>query len=752
MTETPTKRFRWRGCLTLLGFLAFGLVVGSLVLLYLSGDYVESRSGYCSSCHEEQSHTEVERGRGDVACQACHLAPTEGRLAALLPLVNSSVEMPDHGGTIAGSCLECHQDNERLWQNLMVTPGHSAHAVDPGDEGCVYCHGESLHGARKEVSCMECHGDVPLFYAEGETEINCTECHSFALHATATPTGPGTTDEPGHPRVTIEEVHGAADCRFCHNPHDEPQHHVADCRRCHRGAIASSADRLPEEHQDCQSCHLVHAPRTERAIPCQSCHQRPRVRREGEEEIEAATEEGDEEPRPPEAFEELAVVRPTESLPSPETLSHEGDCATCHHPHAEGPWIDSCQDCHEEQGLALELLSEGSHEECITCHEPHSEPADASICGTCHGLEASSLTRARGEHRNCLSCHRAHEGRPRHTAVCAPCHGVQNRRMAAGPVEHRRCESCHVEHDHPSSGSLARCGTCHEDEARAARRSRETQHRHCDSCHADHSFTRATATSRCGTCHEDQTLADAAHRDECIKCHAAHGPTRPEAVSCTRCHEEIRPTIREHERCQDCHRSHRPGREATCWQCHEDQHRLTRTWPADSPHNGSCRDCHPPHGEDNRVGCETCHAEQAATTHMGTHRLCESCHRPHRSRPIGTRGWWGRCGDCHQAERLASSRSSRTHRECTSCHDNPGLESPPCASCHEATVSEMLHTHREHGTCRDCHPSHSTALPDRRSCLRCHTDRRLHYPDAARCQGCHPFTASRGGARARVRR
>jgi hypothetical protein len=735
---------RWRRTVGALGGVtgaALLITVAAVIGVYQGRRFVATSSGYCVPCHADEGSHGGTRGHDGVACQSCHEGPEGWTVSLLAPLVLSSVPLADHGATRPEACADCHQQGEAGWAALQATAGHAQHAVDPGPEGCIRCHAGSLHGRpTDEEGCMTCHDDVPSDMVPTvemalTLENDCVACHNFRTEDPHAPPRP--VASAGGLDVTSDDVHSAADCRFCHSPHAEPTDAIGDCRRCHRGAIAASVANMPEAHQPCWSCHDVHPPRNQVAIPCVGCHERPLV--EGlpiTETLHAASKRAPSRSKAPRAREG--------SKTAPTAMSHEGRCEVCHSPHVGGLWAARCDQCHDDQAEALAELPEGSHESCTDCHEPHSAPPTSEVCGVCHAeirREASSAPR---RHRDCLSCHESHAGRPV-SAPCATCHERPPRDLARGPAQHRQCASCHDAHGNPTEGIRTACRQCHQPEFTAAGRARDASHRECESCHQTHELGRAEAAQRCVDCHAQTRGPSASHRDNCTTCHRPHGQTPAEALACGSCHQQVRPpTTAAHSRCQDCHRPHERASQARCQECHATEARWAAAWPSGSRHAGECRSCHQPHNEAAQPTCESCHAEQSSRTHTGDHRACADCHSQHRPRPAGAEGWWTTCENCHTGEARGAARASQTHRRCQSCHDNPGLDSPACESCHRETTSRLLHTTPEHRECSRCHETHGTQAPDRASCLSCHEQQRDHYPDAPRCQACHPFAVTTG--------
>lgn len=742
MTGKP-HRWRRRGIAVAATVGAAGtLALASLLGLHQGRRFIASSGGYCTSCHGAQGEHHDTPGHEGVACQACHEAPEGWTVSLLAPIVLSSVKLADHGAARGEACADCHQQDESAWAALQATAGHAQHAVDPGPEGCIRCHAGSLHGRpTDEEGCMSCHDEVPADMVPTvemslSLENDCVACHNFRTEDPDAPPRP--VAAAGGVDVTPEDVHSAADCRFCHSPHAEPVDAIGDCRRCHRGAIAASVANMPSAHQQCWSCHDVHAPRSQVAIPCVGCHQRPLVADSPLAETFRGTAERTS--KVARARDDRAAGGDASKTVPASAMSHEGRCETCHSPHGGGLWAARCGQCHEDKAAAMAELPEGSHDECTSCHEPHSAPPTSEACGVCHDDERRDASVAPGRHRDCLACHDSHAGRPE-SAPCATCHERPARETAAGPAQHRQCAACHEEHGDPTASVQGNCRRCHGTEFAAVGHARSAEHRECESCHQPHRLEKATAGRRCVDCHPQVAGSAMAHRDSCTSCHRPHGQTPSESLACGTCHQQVaRPTEAGHSRCEDCHQPHQRASQARCRECHATEARWVGGWPAGSRHAAECRTCHQPHNRSAQPTCQSCHAEQSTRTHLGSHSQCEDCHGQHRPRPAGPNGWWTTCENCHEGEARGAARSSPTHRRCQSCHDNPGLTSPACASCHSETVGRLLHANSQHRDCNRCHETHGSQPPDRANCLSCHEQQRDHYPDAPRCQACHPFS------------
>jgi hypothetical protein len=700
---------------------------------------------YCARCHQERPGHFA--GHAELECVACHAMP-EGQTPALL-LGALGRALPPHGAVPDATCTTCHTRDDQRRAALERTAGHASHLLGKQPVACLQCHGET---GGVEQSCARCHAAEARLTGSAALagQGACLRCHVFGATASA-PAAPA----DNAPRsswgaaITGERVHGAADCRLCHNPHRtapnvpvvpgaEPAVDATltmpECTSCHRAELARSVLQAPANHTECSTCHRPHGLRAELPTACGVCHQAPRVH-------------GDKrDPGVPEAMRGVTSIVPVlaarEHGPAaaPPSVSHEGRCATCHTPHAWVAKPEACFECHAEQGATVRALPANSHD-CLGCHEPHSPAPGAQVCGECHVPMARAVATAPEPHRDCLGCHAPHKGKPSGQAACsATCHAAPQQAVQGGPGPHRDCTSCHAPHGPPLAPVAERCQSCHASEhAKFA----GSAHESCARCHADHVFDAKAAAARCTECHAEPKAAGASHATgACLDCHAPHQKGTGKAGQCATCHAEIKPKVAKHADCSGCHSPHAGKAQAfqRCESCHAAEVKNTATWPATSPHApGRCNQCHTPHAENQRVPCQQCHAAQATPAHLGKHPACVGCHMPHQAAPAATSGWWQNCASCHKAEGAAAAKGAPAHQACENCHANPGREPTQCTVCHKNMPAIGLHRSKSHDKCASCHAEHGTEPPLRAKCESCHKDKRNHFADAPRCQSCHPF-------------
>lgn len=729
----------------LLRVLALVAVALAAVALALGGGAARARrsDAFCVSCHAAPAaHRPGHRG---VGCQRCHASAERGGIGLVLASAGIGAA-PAHGATRASSCVDCHRRDESRWRSLTANPEHRRHLGALGEASCVRCHAGSLHERpTAREGCRQCHAATPM-RAEPRSEGACASCHAFSSRPmdrarqvpSATPNA-----------VTAAHVHGAADCRGCHDPHREDdaaaQARRVDCVRCHTGRHAQEVAAGPEGHRDCLGCHQPHARRDAPTSDCARCHAAPRDNAPREV-LQGAPRRWPLHPTDPAG----AFVPPPNA--SPEGL-HDGRCATCHRPHTWTARREDCRGCHTEQATTIARVPAAPHQDCVSCHAPHGGRPTADTCRGCHdGSEHRATAGVPERHRDCLSCHQPHGGRAEATDACARCHEATAHALHAGPEAHGDCRACHQPHGPPAAPSRASCARCHGAQGvRPVATPQALGHQRCDGCHARHAFERAAATRACATCHRVAMTNVGAHRGDCTNCHAPHDPARDRAGNCAGCHPSVHAqgsprAVAGHARCNQCHAPHRDDAEARarCASCHARQAQVAQSWSGRGPHGGECATCHAPHRAGGTTACASCHAAQNNRAHTGNHAQCATCHAPHEARPgSADGGWWSRCASCHTAQATAAATAAGAHRRCADCHDRPGRVAPSCATCHAAMQGTLLHGNRGHQRCASCHATHGTPSPTRAQCLTCHNDRAQHFADAPRCQSCHPFAQPR---------
>ncbi len=331
----------------------------------------------------------------------------------------------------------------------------------------------------------------------------------------------------------------------------------------------------------CAACHKsVQGKFTHSAIQgtgCVSCHE---VKTENDQTVTSLVERGN----------ALCLTCHSDKSPA-ETKGRmhspvaDGECTTCHNPHAAesrfllvqptsgGKAENLCLMCHDtgegvpEKGSRHSALDLG----CDNCHVTHksglpgtpeyfhlTQPVPA-LCLTCHDAGDKSLMDAhRGQpfaQSDCLTCHNPHaSANPKLTHA-----------FAHLPFAERQCDACH---EAPKDGKVALmeggkrelCFLCH-DAVKAQLAS--AKHKHsvfevtdtCTTCHSPHATPNprqlvAPVVTLCETCHteraEERTKMKFLHRPVfqagCTVCHLPHAAENPANLRagveelCLNCH------------------------------------------------------------------------------------------------------------------------------------------------------------------------------------------------------------------------
>lgn len=347
------------------------------------------------------------------------------------------------------------------------------------------------------------------------------------------------------------------------------------------------------------------------------------------------------------------TLRPILQKPVPHKPVADGECASCHSPHAARfeKLLNKreralCATCHEEQitgFMAGHVHTPILQGKCSGCHEVHgSQNASLlaaegnDLCLTCHEAKKvqTTLPTQHDPFANgaCLDCHAAHNSpfpdqlNAPGQKLCVVCHNPDDAEVLSAhtdiPVKGTNCLSCHEPHATASKGLLR--VVAHSPFADGS----------CEMCHATESDTpqvvRATGARLCGTCHKDVPKSDhkLVHKPvadgQCSACHAPHASDRKGLLLkeprelCIGCHDKIveraakaksaHPTKPENKGCVGCHSPHSSSEPAllaageirTCIQCHETaKHGHPLGDDRLDPRTGkaiTCVTCHDPHG------------------------------------------------------------------------------------------------------------------------------------------------------------
>ncbi|MBI4877563.1 MAG: DmsE family decaheme c-type cytochrome [Acidobacteria bacterium] len=231
------------------------------------------------------------------------------------------------------------------------------------------------------------------------------------------------------------------------------------------------------------------------------------------------------------------------------------------------------------------------------------------------------------------------------------------------------------------------CAACHEDMAKAAKRSVHTE---CEACHGPGSVHAENPSKQ--NIIAFQTEAASLRSGQCLACHgqarSMHNFRRSEhstrQVSCDQCHSKgVAPAFHRLRAAADTLKGREPE---LCYTCHGEQ-RAAFSLPFHHPvKSGSmaCSGCHAPHGEytlrqartrHNDAVCASCHEEKAGpfVYEHGAVRSqgCSGCHQPHGSanpRMLTRPQVQFLCLECHTRTPRSHDLAQTRYRNCTVCH------------------------------------------------------------------------------------
>ncbi len=434
----------------------------------------------------------------------------------------------------------------------------------------------------------------------------------------------------------------------------------------------------------------------------------------------------------------------------------KGLCWDCHDPHAsnkpglirKGPEgaddPGGCLICHKSD-LAQSFGASTKHPpfeklECLTCHQPHNSAIDgllisesSILCYTCHKKDDKRLIAAHKDKNaaslQCDDCHTGHS-----TNKSALLSGGTHEPFASGD-----CNICHSPPD--SSGKIVfetgvtpggLCGTCHDAQVQASKKTyahAAVTTDNCNDCHSPHSsrfgkLLKKSEQDICGECHQDifTSAGKIPHQPaltgDCHECHEVHGSDNKALVKsadaslCLGCHKEFAAAKDSAtlihagaDNCLDCHAPHEGETSAllnkspqkVCLECHAvDQQALTSESGHQPYLTGDCGECHLPHYSKTphlvRPGgndlCLKCHADIGSRINMQyphppATEDCLSCHTPHYS----------------QNRNLLSTPEKEM---CANCHDYDSLN----------INKKYVHPPAKDGDCSGCHNPHGATRAD----------------------------------------
>ncbi len=416
------------------------------------------RCGTCHSPHGSSTLAEVRGAKGSAVMR--HASP-EGELFTRMSRSDNSLCLACHEGTAHVDVMgntNLFGGGHPVGEELEEALAERAETEDgPTSGGCLGCH--AVHGALDE-----------RLLRTGSDGVFCYACHADKADPTRNhPRGKALVRAAARAGVTrLEDTVGA--CAACHDltrsseallrpgPNGGPV-----CLNCHpQQQLRAGHQGIGHEYAvSCSTCHQVHDHPVERKMlvntaamtagdphGCRGCH-------------DAASD-----PRP--------------GGPGHPVGGENINCGSCHQPHAPLA-MQSCGDCHSDQGLAFRRGGHGTAQ-CQDCHPAHhartiegptdQNPANAQ-CLTCHapGTSAGASKLVSWSHPSLVF----EEGGTRWTPVGSlPLYTSDGDPVPSGTNGELTCGSCHWVHgpDARTGGDKLRrddwkeaCTSCHGDNA-----------------------------------------------------------------------------------------------------------------------------------------------------------------------------------------------------------------------------------------------------------------------------------------------
>lgn len=358
------------------------------------------KAGECSGCHNPHTSDHGKLLSADPAriCSVCH--------GTMIPEKAVSV----HEVVATGKCASCHDPH---------AAGFRSNLLKGGKDLCFGCHKEmgaelgklKVPHAPVAENCMNCHN--PHASAGGPALLSgalpglCKKCHETT----------GKAFQAVHMNYPVAQ----ASCTTCHNPHGSNQNAILYdqvhspvakrmCNQCH--GEAGSTDPLKLKRPGFELCRGCHNEMVNNAFGKAKLHW---------------------------------------------PIAGPNGCLECHAAHAakrdnliRGPMLEVCGRCHADT-IRRQERSETKHQpilegDCSTCHDPHAsdrsfllnKPSIFEVCETCHEWQTHSTHPIGKDFRDprnpnltldCLSCHRSHGTEYPHlipfssiTGLCVQCH------------------------------------------------------------------------------------------------------------------------------------------------------------------------------------------------------------------------------------------------------------------------------------------------------------------------------------------
>jgi predicted CXXCH cytochrome family protein len=380
------------------------------------------KTGECSECHNPHtaSHGKLLDEDPNKICNKCH----EG----IIPKNPKS----SHKVVMEGNCVKCHDPHASKNKFVLLKAGNElcfdchkniGNAVakvkfkhNPVEKGCVNCHdphastkGKHLLKNDLVALCVSCHKtDRPNFLKQHMNypvaKSDCSSCHD--AHG---------SDKIG---ILFDNVHAPVANKVCHQCHEastspDPlkikRAGFELCRGCHSKMMNDTFDKKRihwplVDKVGCLNCHEPHASPQKKLLTgdmknlCSKCHSDTM-------EVQAKLAEKEKQ--------EKSAAKGKGEIKGAYTHNpiQEGNCETCHVPHAS------------DSGFLLK------------------EPKIVELCGACHDwLKHTSHpmgekivdSRNKNLTMQCLSCHRSH--------------GTGNRQLIPFPTITDLCVQCHKQY------------------------------------------------------------------------------------------------------------------------------------------------------------------------------------------------------------------------------------------------------------------------------------------------------------------
>lgn len=549
----------------------FGAVGIMLALFAVAGtaswNYTQHDNDFCGSCHVmEGAWNKFASDAGKHSKLECHDCHQQSIYVSARQLVlwvaNKPQEIPEHAPVPNQRCESCHNTKEDdMWTRVKETAGHRTHLESDStalkDVKCVTCHGKEVHAfipAKQTCGTSGCHENLQIKLGKmaEQTTLHCNQCHQFTAEVPllATRDSAAGTMRPGK-----------QECLACHE--------------MQRVLTGYDASREPH-NSTCGTCHNPHTQETPaaagRTCTTSGCHAN---------------------------WEETPFHVGTNHRKATGT---DGNCLTCHAPHASKVDPSDCAGCHanvreQRKGTARKLPP-----------MPFDTTRALRLSSALHAAPDEPPARGKGDVR---LPDLPPSDRPAALGQSAAPDSFPHRRHTA-----LACITCHVDPDDTRGGRLTF----------------ETP-RGCQICHHQ-----APKTNDCADCHATASLEPA--REVVVRVAGPDRPPRERRVlfrhaehrgrSCVSCHQvpvTLAPSAPA-ATCADCHADHHTAGRA-CAECH--------TTP-------QLREAHAKDVEASHQRCDACHAASTVARLVPDRSFCLTCHTPEQRAHYPAR----ECTTCHQ--------------------------------------------------------------------------------------------------------